>query len=73
MSFHGNAGMFVFNDKWRHLHYSEITAYVLYGLIPNLHIVIAFFVCIPNLGQAVSWMFQCLSIDQEEITVLFPR
>ena len=34
---------------------------------------VAVFVHNPNLCQAVIWMFKCLSIDKEEITVLFPR
>ena len=33
----------------------------------------ALFACIPNFSQAVIKIFYCLSIDKEEITVLFPR
>ena len=28
---------------------------------------------IPALGKAVIWMFKCLAVDKEEITVFFPR
>ena len=55
----------------RHLHFSQITACVLHGLIPKPSV--AFFECIPNSGQAVIRIFNCLSIDKEGITLLFPK
>ena len=55
----------------RHLHYSEISACVLLGLIPKSSV--AFFVCVPDSGQAGIRIFNCLSIDKEEITLLFPK
>ena len=55
----------------RPLHHREITACVICGLIPSL--LGLSFVYIPNFGQAVVQMFNCLSIDKEEIAVLFPR
>ena len=42
-------------------------------LCPYSQSSLALFVCNPNFGQAVIRMFNCLSIDKEEITVSFPR
>ena len=44
------------------------------GLVtPTPRSSLALFASIPNFGRAVIWMFNSLSIDKEEIIMLFPR
>ena len=54
-----------------HIHYNEITASVLCGLIPNIFG--TSFASIPNFGQAAIEMFYCLSIEKNQVAVLLPR
>ena len=42
-------------------------------LWPSFQSSLALFACIPNFGHAVILILNCLSIDKEEISVLFPR
>ena len=45
----------------------------LFTLCPYFQSSLVLFASIPSFGQAVIRMFNCLSIDKEEITVSFPR